>query len=153
MREIHQGLPYKDFIRPVSGIVDVTVCAKSGLLKTSACNEGEITLPFLEGTQPEQYCTVHGNAGSIRTTIQRFETDTLFLDNGELLNNLPMPTLAPEFMRELNSSSSSNSSRRNTGANRNTYSLSPRTNSGLQDTPESVPDYGLELPNYNPLLE
>jgi penicillin-binding protein 1A len=177
MREIHQGLPYKDFIRPVSGIVDVTVCAKSGLLKTSACNEGEVTLPFLEGTQPEQYCIEHGNIGSIRTTIQRFETDTIFLDNDELLNNLPMPALPPEFMRDLNSSGSSNSSRRNTATNRNSYYFSPRENSGsasqggrqsaapasgsgggenppaLQDISEPVPDYGLELPNYNPLLE
>jgi penicillin-binding protein 1A len=177
MREIHQGLPYKDFIRPVSGIVDVTVCAKSGLLKTSACNEGEVTLPFLEGTQPEQYCTEHGNTGSIRTTLQRFETDTVFLDNDELLNSLPMPVLPPEFMRDLNSSGSSNSSRRNTATNRNPYYFSPRGNQGnagqggrqsaapapesggvenpplSQDTIESVPDYGLELPNYNPLLE
>ena len=58
MREIHQGLPRKEFPRP-SGITEVTVCKKSGLLRTPACNEGAVTLPFISGTQPYQNCDYH----------------------------------------------------------------------------------------------
>jgi penicillin-binding protein 1A len=92
MREIHQGLAYRDFARPATGIIDVTVCAKSGLLKTASCNEGEVTLPFLEGTQPSEYCTVHGNPvrsdylGSMRSVASLFNNDTL-------LDSLSLPAL------------------------------------------------------------
>ena len=59
MEAIHRGLPFKDFIRPQSGLVDVKVCAKSGLLPTDYCDEGLITLVYYEGTQPHQYCDLH----------------------------------------------------------------------------------------------
>jgi penicillin-binding protein 1A len=119
MREIHQGLPYKDFVRPASGIIDVTVCAKSGLLKTAACNQGEVVLPFLAGTQPELYCTVHGNTGSIEMNLERLRFDTVLIDDTEILQGLTMPALPPEFMMELNSGGSSN---RNTQAGSGTSS-------------------------------
>jgi penicillin-binding protein 1A len=94
MREIHQGLPMKNFTRPTSGIIDVTVCAKSGLLKTDACDEGEVTLPFLTGTQPTQYCNIHGNRDF--GTGVNFETtrfNSFDMDEDSLLNDLTMPTL------------------------------------------------------------
>ncbi|MDR1902316.1 MAG: PBP1A family penicillin-binding protein [Treponema sp.] len=94
MREIHQGLPMKDFTRPASGIIDVTVCAKSGLLKTDACDEGQVTLPFLSGTQPTQYCNIHGNRDF--GTGVNFETtrfSSFDLDEDKLLSGLTMPTL------------------------------------------------------------
>jgi penicillin-binding protein 1A len=93
MREIHQGLAYKDFIRPASGVIDVTVCAKSGLLKTSACNEGDVTLPFLEGTQPSQYCNVHGNAAAATTHLSYMRSNTLGLGSNDVLDSLSMPVL------------------------------------------------------------
>jgi penicillin-binding protein 1A len=68
MREIHQGLPRRDFARPASGVVDVTVCAKSGLLRTPSCNEGAVTLPFLSGTQPGHQCNIHTNTPWTATT-------------------------------------------------------------------------------------
>jgi penicillin-binding protein 1A len=68
MREIHQGLPRKDFARPASGVVDVTVCAKSGLLRTAFCNEGAVTLPFLSGTSPGHECNIHSNTPWTATT-------------------------------------------------------------------------------------
>jgi penicillin-binding protein 1A len=94
MREIHQGLPMKDFVRPVSGIIDVTVCAKSGLLKTDACDEGQVTLPFLTGTQPTEYCNIHGNRDF--GTGVNFETtrfSSFGLNEDILLSGLSMPTL------------------------------------------------------------
>jgi penicillin-binding protein 1A len=94
MREIHQGLGYKEFARPATGVIDVTVCAKSGLLKTAACNQGEVTLPFLEGTQPSEYCNIHTGAASTTTTyLDYMRSSTLGLNNDDLLDSLTMPSL------------------------------------------------------------
>ncbi|PKL26576.1 MAG: penicillin-binding protein [Spirochaetae bacterium HGW-Spirochaetae-3] len=59
MAEIHRGLPYRDFIRPQSGLIDVTVCSVSGLLPTEYCDEGTVSLTYYEGTQPKRYCDLH----------------------------------------------------------------------------------------------
>jgi penicillin-binding protein 1A len=125
MREIHQGLPAKDFVRPSTGIIDVTVCAKSGLLKNPACDEGEITLSFLEGTQPTEYCNIHGNASYTATVaVTTAGSDTLGLDEDALLSSLSMPTLQLDLLPE------SRDSRRE-GANSRTVNNQPR-NSGNQ---------------------
>jgi len=101
MREIHQGLPFRDFIRPSTGLIDVTVCAKSGLLKTPGCNEGEATLPFLEGTQPVLFCEIHAG-GRGYETIRHVEMDSLFFDTSDVLLNLRMPVLRDEvLLREI----------------------------------------------------
>ncbi|MDR1566340.1 MAG: PBP1A family penicillin-binding protein [Treponema sp.] len=155
MREIHQGLVFRDFVRPASGIIDVTVCAKSGLLKTAACNQGEVTLPFLEGTQPTLYCDVHGNTGSIETNLNRLRIDTFAIDDSDVLENLSMPALPAEFMREINSNAgrtvtpSWNSSSRTQPA-RNSSGGNPGPSRQETAVP---PDYGIELPAYNPLLD
>ncbi|MDR2617918.1 MAG: PBP1A family penicillin-binding protein [Treponema sp.] len=157
MREIHQGLPFKDFVRPTSGIIDVTVCAKSGLLKTAACNQGEVTLPFLEGTQPTLYCDVHGNTGSIETNLNRLRIDTFVIDDSQVLENLSMPALPAEFMNEINSTTNTgrtNTSNRSSSSRTQTARNSGGGNSGSSRQETVIPpDYGIELPTYNPLLE
>jgi penicillin-binding protein 1A len=100
MREIHQGLPLKDFVRPSTGLIDVTVCAKSGLLKTPSCSEGEVTLPFLEGTQPTQYCTIHGNTSYSTLPVSSLPSDTLGIDEDILLGSLSMPTIRMDLLPE-----------------------------------------------------
>jgi penicillin-binding protein 1A len=93
MREVHQGLPYRDFVKPSTGIVDVKVCAKSGLLVTAAC-PSEAVLPFLEGTAPTRYCDMHEGAG-LRSpvSIEGMRRDALFMDNSALLGELRLPEL------------------------------------------------------------
>jgi penicillin-binding protein 1A len=119
MREIHQGLPLKDFVRPSTGIIDVTVCAKSGLLKTPACNEGDVTLPFLEGTQPTEYCNIHGNASySSSTALNTMRSDTLGLDEDILLGSLTMPSLNLDLLPEPPRSQGQPSNSRNPGSRR-----------------------------------
>jgi penicillin-binding protein 1A len=164
MREIHQGLPFRDFVRPASGLIDVTVCAKSGLLKTPSCNQGEVTLPFLEGTQPVLYCDVHGSAGSKETEIERLRTSAFSIDDSELLQGLSMPTLSREFLNE------TPPNRRNTGRNSNQGRTSPGGSSASRNSPPAeapgentgaeaaeddgfLPELGIELPAYNFLLE
>lgn len=59
MRDIHKGLPYKNFPSPQGGLVGATVCAVSGLLPTQYCDEGTVNLLYLDGTQPVKACDVH----------------------------------------------------------------------------------------------
>jgi penicillin-binding protein 1A len=102
MREIHQGLPFRDFVRPTSGIIDVTVCAKSGLLRTPSCNDGEITLTFLEGTQPVLLCDYHGFNAGMETSLRHIELGSRFVDTGDVLRNLSMPVLRDDaLLREI----------------------------------------------------
>jgi penicillin-binding protein 1A len=146
MREIHQGLPRRDFVRPTGGIIDVTVCAKSGKLRTGACNEGEVTLPFLEGTQPNQYCDMHGNtAYSGPTSTMR--TRVLSPEDEQLIGTLTMPTLPIDLFPELfdtrpnqNTVPGRSSSRRN---------LNPR---GSQNAPRTEPplDWNFLLDPFEP---
>jgi penicillin-binding protein 1A len=101
MREIHQGLPYRDFLRPGTGLVDVTVCIKSGLLKTPSCTDGEVTLTFLEGTQPLLFCEEHGGTRGMET-FRHIELDSMFFDTMDILSDLKMPVLRDEaLMREI----------------------------------------------------
>jgi penicillin-binding protein 1A len=149
MREIHQGLPLKDFVRPSTGIIDVTVCAKSGLLLTPACNEGEITLPFLEGTQPTEYCNIHGNASYTSTlAITGSGFDTLGIDEDALLGSLTLPTLQADLLPEPPDSRSPNSrtpasgNSRTTPANRSPgrSPSRPPSRSSPRPSPRTAPD-------------
>jgi penicillin-binding protein 1A len=135
MREVHQGLPFKDFVRPSTGIVEVTVCSQSGLLKTPSC-PGEVTLPFLEGTQPTRYCDLHDSsaAASASLVLEGMRFDSLIMRDDALLDSLKMPELRTDLLPEIPPDNSRNRS-------------SPREPS------RNNQDYGLELPQYNPLLD
>ena len=88
MRAIHQGLPFRDFARP-AGIVDVTVCARSGMLRTSHCNEGSITLPFIAGSQPTRSCTTHGGSTWSATVAHSIRGNAVgMLDEATLLGSI-----------------------------------------------------------------
>ena len=142
MREIHQGLPYRDFIKPSSGIMEVTVCAKSGLLRTAACNEGSVTLPFLDKTQPVQYCDLHGE-NRRRPSETYLPTNNLtiggVLDTESLTGDLRMPVLSLDLSAGAGGS----------------------FDRPVQDVPDGAADdftlpppyYEPEPPAYNPLLE
>jgi penicillin-binding protein 1A len=138
MREIHQGLPRRDFSRPSNGIIEVTVCAKSGLLPIAACNEGGVTLPFLEGTQPAQYCEIHGNRSPFPNTNVPISTTTMGgFDAAGFLDSLPMPTLQLDLFPGLLDDNTSNRNQ-NQAQNQNT-----RT----QSTPRPPAQAGRNNPN------
>ncbi|MCL2374286.1 MAG: penicillin-binding transpeptidase domain-containing protein, partial [Treponema sp.] len=102
MREIHLGLPFRDFVRPNTGIVEVTICTRSGLLRTEYCTHGRTTLPFLEGTQPVLLCDYHGNTRGREIAIRHLEMDSIFIDTGNVLGNLSMPVIRDEeLLREI----------------------------------------------------
>ncbi|MCL2272766.1 MAG: PBP1A family penicillin-binding protein [Treponema sp.] len=173
-REIHRGLPRRSFSRPNSGVIDITVCSKSGLLRTSACNEGEVTLPFLEGTTPGQYCDLHGGPTS---TYRPLVTSTMYGFDNEFLNTLSMPkldwSLFPELQQTSQTQNNRNTNNQQTNRNRNTSNpflddTLPSGNSNSNDThasPDAIinfipgkdddefDDTGFDgLPSWNPLL-
>jgi len=101
MREIHLDLPFRSFVRPATGIVDVTICTQSGLLITPYCTHGRTTLPFLEGTQPVLFCDHHGNNRGRDIVIRHLELDTMFINTNDALGNISLPVIRDEqLLRE-----------------------------------------------------
>ena len=143
MREIHQGLPFRDFVRPSTGIVDATVCVKSGLLKTPYCNEGDVTLPFLEGTQPVLFCDYHDGSKASDATMGNIEMDSMFIDTSDVLKDLSMPVLRdPTLMREIQNEQRQSQNRQ----------PSRQTPSSSRTSPGRNPSSSLSIPS-NPFLD
>jgi penicillin-binding protein 1A len=69
MRDIHKGLEFKDFPQPQSGLARVSVCSVSGLLPTEYCDEGTVSLLYLEGSQPLSSCDLHKDKGQEATAL------------------------------------------------------------------------------------
>ncbi len=60
MSKIHEDLPSESFPMPSSGIVQATVCARSGKLPIAGLCDGTLrTEYFAEGTVPTESCDVH----------------------------------------------------------------------------------------------
>jgi penicillin-binding protein 1A len=129
MREIHRGLPRKNFARPTSGLVDVSVCLKSGLLRTALCNEGEVTLPFLEGSQPSRYCDYHQKKSPYEPNMP-ISTITEY-DSPQWLIDLPMPKIDWDQFPELRNSPQ----QRNTQGNTSRGNTNTRTQTNTQPAP------------------
>jgi hypothetical protein len=113
------------------------VCAKSGLLKTPSCNEGEVTLPFLTGTQPTQACDLHGGGSwSSVTAFNTMRSDVLGMDDNVLLGSLTMPSLPEDLFPDLNSNRNQNNrttrNRRNSANNRGSAQTNRNSASGAQ---------------------
>jgi len=174
MREIHQGLPYRDFLRPATGLLDVTVCVKSGLLRTSSCPEG-VTLTFLEGTQPVRLCEECGSTRGFEA-FRYIELNPMFFDTLNFINDLKMPVLDEAFLREIEedmrrSQAALTISRSDVPSPGTLPTLNmPTLNLDLiESNPQPVPqhvsendsdeketfdmDDGLEPPSYNPVLD
>ncbi|MDR2109694.1 MAG: PBP1A family penicillin-binding protein, partial [Spirochaetaceae bacterium] len=176
MREIHQGLPRKDFIRPSTGLTDVTVCAKSGRLPTAAC-PGTVTLTFLSGTQPAEYCDLHGENRPLSRigVLETLRMNTVGINDNSFLNDLKMPELQLDLLPELPPVRESGVSPGEGRESRDAVPLnspdppagsvpaglvpsaepvsgdSPISGVSIDDQP--LIDYGLELPDHNPLSE
>jgi penicillin-binding protein 1A len=152
MKEIHQGLPFRDFVRPSTGIIDVSVCRRSGLLPTQNCT-GEITLPFLVGTQPTRYCDMHGETISTQaTTVPMGSYIELGLNPDPILDTLTMPKLPDGFEVPQNPNTENNMMNLFPNLDRSTENNGNRFPFPNQAEPQRRPGYGIETPSYNPLL-
>jgi len=74
-REIHKDLPPKEFKKPLEGVIQVTVCADSGMLPTENCGDHTTTQWFLEGTQPTEICPIHSSSSNSAICIIRLEEE------------------------------------------------------------------------------
>jgi len=144
MREIHLGLPFRDFARPATGIVEVTICTRSGLLRTAYCTHGQTTLPFLEGTQPVLLCDYHGNTRGREIAMRHLEMDTVFINPGNMLGELSMPVIRDEeLLREIQAEQ-----RRQQSAQMSRSPMGPRSIAPTRG-PTGIAPRGLS----NPLLD
>lgn len=76
MSKAHEGLPYKDFEKPATGVIQATVCSVSGGILTPECGDNKTTQWYLEGTQPTQVCSVHaGNSNARTIALYRLERE------------------------------------------------------------------------------
>lgn len=101
MSSIHDGLPYRDFIKPQTGLVSATVCAKSGLLPTDNCTDGTKTLYYLDGTQPHSYCEYHENNASLkRIAIDRLQTESLAVGQKPIIVDTAGLMLDPDIFTD-----------------------------------------------------
>jgi penicillin-binding protein 1A len=92
MKQAHEGLPVEEFTRPNSGLIEVTVCASSGLLPTKYCNEGTVQEIFLTGTEPRDFCDLH------KFEAERNETLKSNIKGSILLGDpLPAEPLIPDL--------------------------------------------------------
>jgi penicillin-binding protein 1A len=140
MREIHLGLPAKKFIRPADGLVDVTVCTQTGLLKSPSCPSG-VNLTFLAGTQPVAYCDAHENTPVTVIAARGLNFNAMGIDDTAILQDLKMPELDLDFLP----------APENQGQSRS-RAATPQNQQNQSDS-RGMEGYGLELPSYNPLLD
>ncbi len=73
--EIHKDLPAKQFEKPDSGVVQLTVCAKSGALLSKECGDDTTTQWYLTGTQPYKVCPIHTNHTTEIISTSRMEEE------------------------------------------------------------------------------
>ena len=161
MREIHADLPMRDFIRPAAGVVDTTVCTQTGLLKNSAC-PGGVSLSFLAGTQPVEYCAVHGGRppAEMVASLDSMRLDTLAIDDRALLQDIKMPELRMDLLPETGSRQQSSGNQRQSlgGRTTGTRQSGQTRNSRGADSALSEEDrlgaggYDLGIPDSNPFM-
>ena len=72
--KIHADLPLKNWIKPLEGVIECTVCADSGMILTESC-EHSTTQWYLEGTQPTEICPIHSSTSNSVISIIRLEKE------------------------------------------------------------------------------
>jgi penicillin-binding protein 1A len=151
MREMHQGLPFRDFVRPSTGIIDVSVCRTSGLLPTQQCSAGEITLPFLIGTQPTRYCDIHVETIAARPPTVPMDI-SIGMNPDPILDTLTMPKLPEGFEVPQNPSTGNNILTPFPNQNIDGDPMNMFLPPSQAEEPQRTPGYGIDMPSYNPLL-
>ncbi|GHT50061.1 hypothetical protein FACS1894102_5330 [Spirochaetia bacterium] len=131
-------MPAREFKRPETGIVDITVCAKSGQYLTAACREGAVTLTHLSKFTPTGTCTYHNGGGSgVPIPTWAFE------DNNNIGDTLNMPTLNLDIFDTPPSTNNTNQNKsveNNQGASTNNSTIQPALDA-------------LQMPTWDPLTE
>ena len=73
--KVHENLPYKDWNKPLEGVIECTVCSESGMILTEACGDHKTTQWYLGGTQPTELCPIHSSSSSSSLATGRLERE------------------------------------------------------------------------------
>ena len=77
-----ENIPVSDFKKPDKELVDIEICADSGLLTTFWCPEESIEWQiFIEGEEPEDICNVHNKVEVPDVTGKSFEDAKKILED------------------------------------------------------------------------
>ena len=98
--KIHADLPLKDWKKPLNGVIELSVCAESGMIPTEACGDHLTTQWYLDGTQPTEICPIHSGAATSTLLIYRLQKEmyksgqrfSMELDTSPLTFNLDFST-------------------------------------------------------------
>ncbi|OQY34679.1 MAG: hypothetical protein B6241_03835 [Spirochaetaceae bacterium 4572_59] len=106
MSYINSEMPYKEFNRPSSGLVEREVCDVSGEIPTDSCSDGTHIELFLAGTEPKKYCSIHKFEESRTETMNQkfmndFSTQMINVPSVELLED-PFSTASSSSSLSLN---------------------------------------------------
>lgn len=82
MKKVHNDLPADEFSRPATGLIEVEVCKRSGLLPDPQgyCKNQTVKEIFLKGTEPRDYCHVHEAEAAMREVQKEHLRETLLFD-------------------------------------------------------------------------
>ena len=164
MKDIHEGLPYKTYVKPQTGLVEATVCSVSGMLPTAECGNHISRKVFLEGTEPTSFCEFHTN----RVTAQNVGRERLeneLLQAGYVFEDPSEPELVLDlsFLEATSLSDLTKTDARKPGTTGRTQGTGGRTqgstghtsgNTGIADSMFTVEGEEEEgLPTYNYLLD
>lgn len=130
MREIHRGLPAKDFNKPLDGVIQATVCSVSGKIPTPECGNHVTTQWLLTGTQPTDICPVHGGKASGQSAIGIARLKNEMYQSGQRSTN-----------RFESSPLKVNLDFLNGGAINSSHDSSVKTSGKTDSAPEVLPDY------------
>jgi penicillin-binding protein 1A len=114
MKRAHENLPVVDFTRPASGLIEVTVCAKSGLLPTKYCSEGTVREIFLAGTEPREFCDLHPYQQERNATLRENLKGALLLGD-TMPQDLTVPDLGADDLLPPEKTPGANGSDRDLG--------------------------------------
>lgn len=77
MHVANDGLSYKEFSEPATGIVKATVCSVSGQILTPECGDNKVEAYYLTGTQPTSVCEIHRNTSGNTLGLYRIESNRI----------------------------------------------------------------------------
>lgn len=151
MHDIHMGLPYRDFVKPQTGLVTATVCKKSGLLPTQYCDDGTITLYYLEGTQPRSYCEYHETNGELkRRSMSLLQTESYAVGQKPITVDEGSLFLDPSLFEDPAPSAKALKAAGKTNGTDAAGTMNPDGTPQAEPTTQAAPQ---AAPSSNPLLE
>jgi len=142
MSEANEGLPYKTFNKPATGIVEATVCSVSGQILTAACGNNRIKGIYLEGTQPDTICELHSNRiTAAQIGAQRLEKEKYFTGTAEkpTIDSSPL-VIDLSFLKQQNISNNNNSQDTNSNQQEIPSTSDEQKTIAPEDQKEFVPE-------------